>query len=148
MIHKNKKVKNILKLKLLREAKLLKVTCISFFHVKMFGWKKLVLDVKWDEIEIYIHYLQQVTYTFLTLFGEEMKNITYDGFISKFVTTRFLFYFKNYFFSFTETAFGSNFTFMYKRGIFPSKTFLHIFFSIWKLKRKYLWNMLLWYAEP
>lgn len=57
MIHKNKKVKNILKLKLLREAKLLKVTCISFFHVKMFGWKKLVLDVKWDEIEIYIHLL-------------------------------------------------------------------------------------------
>lgn len=57
MIHKNKKVKNILKLKLLREAKLLKVTCISFFHVKIFGWKKLVLDVKWDEIEIYIHLL-------------------------------------------------------------------------------------------
>lgn len=41
-------------------------------------------------------YSQQVMYTFLTLFGEEMKNITYDGF----VTTRFFFYFKNYFFSF------------------------------------------------
>lgn len=31
MIHKNKTDKNILKLKLLRKAKLLKVTCISFF---------------------------------------------------------------------------------------------------------------------
>lgn len=83
-------------------------------------------------------YLQQVTYTFLTLFGEEMKNITYDGFISKFVTTRFLFYFKNYFFSFTETAFGSNFTFMYKRGIFPSKIFLHIFFFHLKIEKEIL----------
>lgn len=55
MIYKNKKVKNILKLKLFREVKFLKVICIFFFYVKMFGWKKLVLDVKWDEIEIYIY---------------------------------------------------------------------------------------------
>lgn len=50
MIHKNKKVKNILKLKLLREAKLLKVTCISFFHVKMFGWKKnsFGCEMRWN----------------------------------------------------------------------------------------------------
>lgn len=66
--------------------------------------------------------------TFLTLFGEEMKNITYDGF----VTTRFFFLFQElFFFHFnTETAFGSNFTFMYKREIFPSEISLHIFFSI------------------
>lgn len=42
MIHKNKKVKNILKLKLLREAKLLKVTCISFFHVIKDVWLKKI----------------------------------------------------------------------------------------------------------
>lgn len=97
-------------------------------------------------------YLQQVTYTFLTLFGEEMKNITYDGFISKFVTTRFLFYCKNYFFSFTETAFGSNFKFLYKRGIFPSKISLHNFFHL-KNEKEILMNYVavhsvIWYAEP